>query len=394
MNTLQARAEAILTERWGGPVALSIPERLTEEGRPSQVYRCRVEGGPAGAPATVILKQRVREISVTRFLNELAGAEFLTEREAPAVRFHGGDRQRFLLIIDDLGSAGGLDVVLNGNEPGPAQTVLQEMARGLGRMHAATAGAALQYHTLRRRHGSWREVVPESLMAWVSPGEVGPDLRLLHMHAWFQWAAPWALRKVGVQRGPGFSTAAVGLIRRLGSGPLLAYNQGDPCPDNWRLTATGPRLIDFEAGGFRSALMDGAYLRMHFPTCWCAGALPASILARLEAGYREELAQGCPAVTDERTWRASMADACAYWAWFTVATLLPRALAGDDSWGIATVRPRILARLSAFLEASTGQADLDALRRPAETLLQQLTLRWGAANLPLFPCFQAADESA
>lgn len=70
----------------------------------------------------------------------------------------------------------------------------------------------------------------------------------------------------------------------LESGPFTTFIHGDNCPDN---VFDDPdkkelHLIDFEWGFVRSALLDGTYLRMSMPTCWCVKASQKILLIFLK----------------------------------------------------------------------------------------------------------------
>jgi len=66
--------------------------------------------------------------------------------------------------------------------------------------------------------------------------------------------------------------------------------------------------VDLEQAALGRGLTELAYLRMGFPTCWCATSVPAPVLDEAEAAYRS-------------TWRSitgtdppgDLADACAGW---------------------------------------------------------------------------------
>src|SRR5262249_46850828 len=78
-------------------------------------------------------------------------------------------------------------------------------------------------------------------------------------------------------------------------GPWLGLAHRDPCPDNVLMDGTRARLLDFEFAGPGHVLLDAAYWRMGFPTCWCAGRLPADTIAAMDQAYRAALAGSLPA---------------------------------------------------------------------------------------------------
>ena len=124
-------------------------------------------------------------------------------------------------------------------------------------------------------------------------------------------------------------------------GPGRALLHGDPCPDNFLSTADGGRFVDFENAAWGDGLVELAYLRIGFPTCWCALAPEPSLVAAAEAEYRANWRSvtGTDLVGD-------VTDACAGWmlrgdglverASRGRADHLGRLLEEDWTWGVAT----------------------------------------------------------
>jgi hypothetical protein len=156
----------------------------------------------------------------------------------------------------------------------------------------------------------------------------------------------------------------------MNPGPFRAYIHGDPCPDNVFFTGEQLRLIDFEFGCLGHALLDGAYGRMMFPTCWCANRLPRTLLTQMESWYRAVLAAVCPEAEDDRVFEPALVHACASWVVNTLSWHLEGALREDRPWGIATMRPRLLARLEACIATAEEFDQLPAVRGTASRLLE------------------------
>lgn len=99
-----------------------------------------------------------------------------------------------------------------------------------------------------------------------------------------------------------------GLLERLDPTPHHALLHGDPCPGNDLRSADGVRFVDFERASLGNGLIELAYFRIGFPTCWCAMSVTAAPLTEVEDVYRT-------------TWRGltgkdvpgDIADACAGW---------------------------------------------------------------------------------
>jgi Ser/Thr protein kinase RdoA (MazF antagonist) len=75
-----------------------------------------------------------------------------------------------------------------------------------------------------------------------------------------------------------------GMVTRLAEWPAEALH-GDPCPDNALHTPDGVRFVDFEHASRGAGLVELAYLRIGFPTCWCATSPDPDRVDAAEAAY-------------------------------------------------------------------------------------------------------------
>jgi hypothetical protein len=251
----------------------------------------------------------------------------VTSDDPLAPRFLAGDRETGLIVIEDVGDSVGLDRLLLGDEPTTGDSLI-EYATLLGRLHALTAGKQATFDHLRDALG---------------PRDKGTD------HYTYQWLATTfhrTLDSLSITPPAGVDgdlAALIGAIRE--PGPFWAYTHGDPCPDNVVRANGRWHLLDFEFGDFRHALTDGVYGRILFPSCWCVGQLPAPVSRQMEAVYRTALARGCPAAADDTLFHRAIVEGCASW----VLTMCNRhslvdLLAGDQTWGTATLRQRVIQR--------------------------------------------------
>lgn len=377
-------AERVLSDAWGVTIKLDLNEDLDTSAR-SHVQRYTVRSGPPELPGSVIVKQAlaVGEESYDaasasgpawRLFNEWAGLQFLTElagSESPAPGFHGGSREAGLLVIEDLGPAKRLDQLLLGDDPQAATDGLRAYIAAMGRMHAMTLGRRAAYDRIRDRLG---------------PGKPEPDpMRTLGMvvHIVRQF-----VEGAGIKLRPGIETDFAALMPLLDrESPFMAYSHSDPCPDNCLIADHTARLVDFEIGGYRHALLDGVYGRALFPSCWCTNQLPSRICEEMEEIYRLELARGCPAATDVERFRRMVVEAC---AWRLLTTLYPEHLKRDQVWGISTLRQRTLARLDRFTEVSAAVGHLKLLGAMAGELAAVLRAQWPseASEMPVYPAFR------
>ncbi|WP_189801387.1 phosphotransferase family protein [Streptomyces tanashiensis] len=172
-----------------------------------------------------------------------------------------------------------------------------------------------------------------------------------------------------------------GLLERLDPTAHHALLHGDPCPGNDLRTADGVRFVDFERAALGNGLMELAYFRIGFPTCWCAMSITAAPLTEVEDVYRT-------------TWRGltgkdvsgDLADACAAWliqgdalverAHRGTADQLARVPAEDFEWGNATARERLVHRLGVVADMTRDHDHLHALGRLSSALADRLLARW------------------
>ncbi|MCX5297580.1 phosphotransferase [Streptomyces sp. NBC_00193] len=172
-----------------------------------------------------------------------------------------------------------------------------------------------------------------------------------------------------------------GLLDRLDPTPHHALLHGDPCPGNDLRTADGIRFVDFERASLGNGLVELAYFRIAFPTCWCALSVTAAPLTEVEDVYRS-------------TWRGltgkdvpgDLADACAGWL-IQGDALVERAHRGtvdqlarvpdeDFEWGYVTARERLVHRLGVVADMTRDHDHLHAVGRLSSDLADRLLARW------------------
>jgi hypothetical protein len=309
-----------------------------------------------------------------------AGLQFLGETAGEVTgcpRFYGGDRDAGFVLMEDLGTGESLaDRLLHGTAQNAEEGLLL-LAGVLGRMHAATSGREEEYLRVRGALSSWED----------------PDrVRMANGVRESRQKTEEACAAIGVPVGPAFAADVETIARALESpGPFLAYTHGDPCPDNTLVKGDGLRLFDYEFGGYRHALVDGVYGRIRFPTCWCVGEIPEPVVERMEAAYRQEWASVYPAVGDDGVYGRAITEACGSWllGHFGVGGTLPKVLEKDDTWGIATIRQRLVKRLGVIADLTEKYRHLTGLRDVSLGILERVEARWKGetADLPLYPAF-------
>jgi aminoglycoside/choline kinase family phosphotransferase len=379
-----AAASAALSREAGEPVGVDGALTLGDETRRNLILRARAVQGGAEPRAIIIKATRaasydaaaanayeafglVREWAATRYLVRHASGQRFTAALLAA------DLEQGVLVYDDLGES--LPSLVGPLLQGTAEAAEQALiayAQALAALHRATIGCRAD-HAAILREGYPAATLPP-------PG-----------HRWMESVA----RVPHARLGGDFPEDEMDLIlqhlRQPGGWQALVH--GDPCPDNVVLAADGRAvLIDFEFARPGHALFDAAYWRMGFPTCWCAGVVPAEVGRRIDRAYRDAIAEAIAEAGDDDAFRRESAIIDAAWLLGSLSWLLDRALAEDGVWGRATNRSRILTYLKRAIR-STEEADiLPRLRALATGWHDDLRCRWpGTAPLSCFPAFSGID---
>jgi hypothetical protein len=388
-------AEQILAQAWGGPVRLGEDQEMKGSKR-LIVYRCAVLEAPAGNPVSVIIKQvnysppkqsdeETAEVTPALITKDWAGLAFLNElnlAEPLAPRFYGGSMEVGLMVLEDLGGApeARLDHLLQGDDSQAAEAALLALMRSVGRLHALTAGKEDRYLAILK------------VLGMAEPTDF-EDYSFAFLRPQFEKV----IATLEVTPQPGVFEE-IEQVYRILSEPeeFLAYVHGDPCPDNCLLVDERMRLFDFELSYFRHALLDGAYSRFHFPTCWCVNRLPEDLWRRMENAYRAELVKGCPAVAEDDAFYTPLIAAGIGWSlalleWENLENLFEK----DKDWGISTVRQRVLLRFDMVARSSAELGLFPALGASFGEFYRKLRGRWvpETAEMPLYPAFRSIVQA-
>ncbi|MEZ4859976.1 MAG: phosphotransferase [Caldilineaceae bacterium] len=385
-TTIIAAAEQLLTNRYNVPIRLIDVDQISEEERRNRLLRATVENPPPLLPSSLIIKQVVAEQynpddstswDTRRFFQDWAGAQFLSGLPGDpghGPHFYGGDRALGFIILEDLGrDHRSLVEPLLHEDAASAERALLKYITRLGQLHADTIGRAAEFQQLLHAanpalaatslHPSAESLIQQFIERLESLGIQQDDTLLAELQAVFaQMEQP---------------------------GDFTAYIHADPCPDNIFYTGETLRLIDFEFGRFGHALIDANYGRFPFPTCWCCNRLPNTLVTKLENSYRAALVVGCPAAADDAQFYRALTAVSAYSLIISFSWLLTNALEKDSTWGIASVRARILTWLEIFTATATTHNELPATRGAAGRLLDLLQAHWPETDpLPLYPAFR------
>jgi tRNA A-37 threonylcarbamoyl transferase component Bud32 len=292
----------------------------------------------SGSP--VVVKQFVDgPEAADRYAREVTALQLASTVDPPVVpRLLGTDPTGRVLVLEHL----------EHEKPRPDWIV--DYATALARLHSAT-GAGLP--------------------AWSGPGQHDIDSFL------------GLARTLGAAVPAGARDELEGLVDRLSRMEGTALLHGDPCPGNDLHTSAGVRFIDFEQAAQGNGLVELAYLRIGFPTCWCATIPHSETLAAAEAAYRAtwQNATGTEVSGD-------LTDACAGWLLRGDALVqraerqttdhLARIPNHDWKWGTATARQRLAHRLQIVGRMVTEGSQLPNLGRLTAGLGDIMHARWPA----------------
>jgi hypothetical protein len=391
----------LLSEKFGEGIRLRKVKTFTTSG--SVVVRCNVIGGRSRAPASVIVKKtREDEFkycpdssqtpnSAHCLFNDWAAAEFLNNIPSAiplSPLLYAGSREHGLIILEDLGDGEVPNTfnALHGDDPELAQQTLMEHASLLARLHAATIGRNEEYRRIRQGLGPlpaparlYQDPWSDARNCSIPSSELEEAIALYHA----------AYEAVGIRLQENVREEIAAITASVEARPklFLAYCKGDQNAAGDYLRCNGvPRLFDFNAGGFRHAVIEGMPGRM---TWGCMMRIPASVLPLMDAAYYTQLTQAHPEIS-EGMFRQAMTEAGARWHIFHIIHRLPDALLSDRQRGPTTLRQQLVAWLMAFINLSEEFCGTPALGRSARQMLERLSSIWSveASSLPYYPAFR------
>lgn len=385
------KAKQILEYHFKVNIEISSVYFLSGEERRNLIARIFIGSKTSSIPKSIILKQSLREQfdeddckAFSRFARDWAGLEFANQIHQSihnVPRFYGGSKQHRFILIEDLGDHH-VSLVDSLTLPYREKAIqaLTRFMKSLGSFHAASYGKTEKYEALLKKIHEPSEKLKEDFE--ILRSELIEKLQLVcHL-----LSIP--LTKECIQE---VNELFDSLIK---PGEFTVLTHGDICPDNvFDHESRDLQLIDFEWASIGNALLDGTYLRMCMPTCWCAKAIPEEIIIRLETIYREELKRSIPAAVDDLAYSKAYTEACGFWILqqtlpFLESTLEkdrvgPSGLVPENSlWDVGEnwVRPRVLSRLQAFIHIGYSNDLLPHLRLMAENILLQIKKIWRDVN--------------
>lgn len=394
-------ASHVLSRQFGRRISLRKDKVFTTGA--SIVVRCHVIDAHSDVPASFIAKKaREDEFGYDPdspatpnpahwLLNDWAASEFLNNVPS-AVPFspllYGGSKDYGLIVLEDFGDGESPNTfdALCGDDAELAEKTLIEHVSLLGQLHAATIGRDEEYRRIRQRLGA----LPKPEKLYQDPWS---DARLRPIPASEVEEAIKLYRTVfeglGIRPQANVADEIALVTATVEERPelFLAFCKGDQNLAGDYIRFKGqPRLFDFNAGGFRHALIEGMPGRM---TWGCMMRMPTRVISLMDAAYQTQLKQKHPEISDE-TLRQALVEAGARWHIFHVVHRLPDALMNDRQRGLTTLRQQVIAWLTAFADLSEEFSYLQALGASARTMVARLCEVWSAGvdNLPYYPAFR------
>ena len=388
-TTARQTVENLLSRRFGTHVRIAGVHDFPY----SQVSRCTLDAAGSAAPSTVIVRVPRNDPArsgLARLRNEQAALTFLSAIGSTlAPRFIAGDATAGLLVIEDLGTAPSLLDLLLGDDREAARQGLLAFARGLGTLHAQTAGHASAYAARRAQLGP------------ADPDAEDAAVRLRVAESWQHVQEAVARLRLPRPRGVDHDVAEV--VRTVAvPGAYLALSSGDPSPVNCTIAQGAVRFFDFEGATVRHALIDATVLRYLYPTGGPPWRLSQDLADPIESAYREALAQVCPDARDDADYEGGMAAASAAWTILRMVRL-PKVEAGPDrtpwlllppGWSAPiptrSRRRQLVAIIDTFIASARRVGTFETLATWCESLVDALRARWPEASedVPLYPAFK------
>jgi hypothetical protein len=382
---ITAAAERLLSESLGETARIDWEESVI--GYP-RINRGSAQTFSQSVPLRIILKFPQKPERWPRLCNDWAGSRFLqsvpgTDLIGP--RCFGGDSNLHFTLSQEVKGITFTDMlavsVEGGDDEasGTAWAGLVEFGRTLGRLHASTYGFQSDYERIRKATGPVEEHVNFEL-----PGRLRATLGAI-MALCRDWEVDVDDRLVDEINV---------VIQAIEDARFyLTYTHIDLNPNNLLRAPQGNvRIIDFDSGAYRHALLDGVWCRLCFPGHWPACFLPDELLADFETAYRQELSPAFGnAVDDDARFDRAVTDACAFWALIRIGWVAEATFETDPKpERIAYLRRQATVVLDRFVRTVNETEERLELGRMAETMLTFARNRWGdspSALIQPFPVF-------
>jgi hypothetical protein len=340
VTALDAAASAL------GVPALTVVGTLGGSRR-SEVWRVAAPDLPGG---TAIVKHHLQPDSRT-WVRESAGLAAADGTRTP--RLLAVTQDPTVVVMSDLGDGASVADLLLGTDPQAAAAGVRAWAGAVAEVQESTVDRLDDFVA------ALGDLPPHGTIAEVD-GLAGALEGLAATHG-----LPWSDRVTG---------ALAEHAAPLEDPDEQRFSPGDTCPDNNVQTATGLHLIDLEFAEVRHRAWEAAYLRVPWPTCWCAWAIPDEVARAASAPF---------GASPDDVDRATLVWCLLSSSWFLAGALDPTSVNSDTErrpgrWTLVLSRLALASRLP-------GPA---ALTSYAGALRDELAARWGEHPLVLAPAFR------
>ena len=282
-----------------------------------------------------------------------------------------------VVVMEDLGPGDSVATALLAADPLAAEHAVVDWAEALADLHAATWNNVGRFEAALSDLGGLTPPNPRAM----------PDVLADGVDRLRRAAEP-----LGIEISEQVTDEIVAIAARLDD-EVQVLSPFDACPDNNIRTATGLRLIDFEGATVAHPAWDVAYLRVPWPSCWCAWRMPDAVAERAQQAWQDRLHTGVAhrgVEPDRAAMDAAIQLASLVWCLVTVGWVLPGALADRRAGGGDLSSPplRAVVQHRLGLVADSDVADLGASRDLARQLAAALPFERQSHQLPIAPAFR------
>jgi Ser/Thr protein kinase RdoA (MazF antagonist) len=361
VTTLEAAAKAL-----GVRSLDAIGSPLPTSSRNEVLHARTPDGG------TVIVKRYLvpEPVAAGREPSALSALRTAGSECVPGLLAEGPD----LLVLSDLGAHGNVADALLGNEPDDAAEALRAWGRGLGRFHVDGRAAKAEFeHQMTRRTGQCTDYMTTELTEAVT-----------------EWERLATTLGVAVPSG---AFSALGEVTTRFKTTLEVLSAGDMCPDNNLVIDGRVVMIDLECATIRHLAWDVAYLRVPWPSCWCAWTLPTVVADAATAAWRDQVSPALDGIqpTDLEDDLGLATDA---WRWLSACWLMQALERPARPTLTDRPSPRHQDRIVHSLRAVSSSPHLPDLRELATHLADAVATRYDATPLGFPPAFTAPIPGA
>jgi hypothetical protein len=314
-----------------------------------------------------------RHLDVSGFAREAAALSVLPDG-LPAPVLIAEDRAEMLVVMTDAGRGTSVADALLGLDPEEAEHALGHWVVALAELHRSTGKLRSSFATalaVRQPDGGVAVDPMPDYLAQVPDGVRSSDAGL---------------------KVPSGVDVELGVISTTLNQPAWdALSPGDTCPDNNVITESGFTLIDFEGASVRNVAWDLAYLRVPWPSCWCAWGIPEQIASATLERYFRAMSQTVIGA-DRDAFDLMVDHAVLAWALISGSWFLRSGLLRDDTMGPPgfVAPPRRATVLERFRVAADTAERLGygTLAVAARSWQQALVRLWGPQHLPFAPALR------